>query len=178
MLNNFGILAPVSYASCTVLELGASKTALNRKTSVINALHTCKPTYAIHIQPFAWLPYMRPGSKDRSTQCCRMAGNSGMLPDSYACYESRSPPFTKMHTTCRLPWLTVYIHAGGNFARLAELPCVRLIASGALDEQAGNGSVPRLAALYNQEILVNIPGQRHKLNIALCHGKTSKYCHK
>ena len=95
MLNDFGILAPVSYASCTVLELGASKTALNRKTSVINALHTCKPTHAIHIQPFAWLPYMRPGSKDRSTQCCRMAGNSGMLPDSYACYVSRSPPFHK-----------------------------------------------------------------------------------
>ena len=53
---------------------GRNKTALNRKISVINAFHTCEPTHAIHIQPFAWLPYMRPGSKDRSTQCCRMAG--------------------------------------------------------------------------------------------------------
>ena len=135
------------------------------------ALHTCKPTHAIHIQPFAWLAYIRPCSKDRSTQCCRMAGNSGMLPDSYACYVSHP---TLFHTTCRLPRLTDYIHAGGNFARFAELPCVGMIASRALDEQAGNGSRPKLAILYDQEILVNIADQCRELNFALYHGRPQR----
>ena len=151
MLNNFGILAHVSYASCTVLELGASKTALSRKihaaVSVINALHTCKHTHAIHIQPFV---YMRPGSKDRSTQCCRMAGNCGMLPDSYACYVSRSPPF----------------HKDAHHLPPAVADCLQ--------------TCRRQLCTFCRTTLCTIdcPGQRHELNIALYHGRTSKYCHK